>query len=57
MRRFYCKHHNWFLTVDKIEKDKENRCYRCKHFVRITGRNTHSTHNIDRKVNGKGERS
>ena len=35
LRKFYCKFHNRFLTVDYIDKKKSNRCWNCKHFIKV----------------------
>ena len=35
MRNFYCKYHNRFLDVNYIKTMKKDRCWNCKHFVKI----------------------
>lgn len=37
IRKYFCKHHNIFLSGKQIQSLKENRCYYCKHFVRVYG--------------------
>lgn len=37
MRRFYCKYHNQFLSTQQIKERKGNRCYNCKHFLKVGG--------------------